>query len=178
MAIPFPAEYDTAPCYIIAINRELVPYIGGMLKVMERKGFWATEDDYHRGYNAVVALEGCLMATCLNDLLQKQDALYRMLDSALFGTVYSITSTDPLVVTPDIPPVRAISDATQDSALGRIDRLTQLLDNAINGTETPLYDLSPSVKALLQSIIDALGTDNTDLGELLTQLEAIAALLA
>lgn len=178
MPIAFPPLYDTAPCYLVAINRELIPYVAGLLKIMEKRGFWLSNDDYERGYNAVVALEGCMMAACLNDLFARQDALYRMLDTALYGTEYTIVSTDPLVVTPDIPAARAITFADQDSLLGRADRIVKLVDNAVNGATNDLYSLSPSVKDLLQGIIDALGTGDTDLGDLLSELEIIAALLA
>jgi hypothetical protein len=118
------------------------------------------------------------MATCLSDLLEQNDALYRMVNTALFGVTYSTVTTDPLVVTPPIAPHVTLDVHDQDSLLGRIDRLTQLIDNTINGTETPLYTYDPSVKALLQSIIDALAADDTDLSSILAELEVVAGLLA
>jgi hypothetical protein len=61
--------------------------------------------------------------------------------------------------------------------MGRIDRLTQLIDNRIAGTETPLYDDLPGIKQQLETIITALG-DDTDLATIISDLEAIALLLA
>lgn len=174
----FPEDWRDQPCFLVSVPKPLAPFVGGLLKIAEQRGFWATSDDYERGYAAVIELEGCLMSTCLNILIEQQEALYRLLNTALLGQAYETTSTDPLIVTPAIEPHVTLDILNQDSVLGRLDRLTQLLDNSVNGTETPLYDYTPSVKALLQSIIDALSTEDTDLGELLTQLELIAGLLA
>jgi len=118
------------------------------------------------------------MSVCLDVLLQQQNAMYRLLNTAIFGQLYETTSTEPLVVTPAIEPHVTLDILDQDSVLGRIDRLTQLLDNAVNGTDTPLYSYTPSVKALLQSIIDALAADETDLSSILAQLELVVELLA
>lgn len=117
------------------------------------------------------------MATCLDDLLNKQDELYRMLNTALFGVTYATVSTDPLVVTPAIAPHVTLDIHDQDSLLGRVDRLTQLVDNRLAGTDTPLYDELPGIKQQLEEIIAALGED-VDLTEVISNLEAIALLLA
>jgi hypothetical protein len=178
MAQTFPDDWREQPCYVVAIPRPLIPFVGGMLAMLELRGFWASQGDYERGYTATVELEGCLMATCLNNLIDQQNALYRMVNTALFGVTYATVSTDPLVVTPAIAPHVTLDVHDQDSMMGRIDRLTQLIDNSINGTETPLYNYDPSVKELLQSVIDAIGNEDTDLGSILTQLELIATLVA
>lgn len=173
----FPEDWQSEPCYLVAIPKPLVPLVGGLMKIVEQRGFWATPDDYERGYSAVVQFEGCLMAACLDDLFQRQDALYRMLNTALFGVTYATVSTDPLVVTPAIAPHVTLDIHDQDSMLGRVDRLTQMLDNRIAGTETPLYDALPGLKQQLQTIIDSLGSDDTDLATIISDLEAIALLL-
>lgn len=173
----FPTDWRDQPCFLVAISRPLVPYVGGLLKILENRGFWSSTEDYERGYEATIELEGCLMATCLDVLLEQQDALYRLVNTGIFGVTYATVSTDPLVVTPAIAPHVTLDVHDQDSIMGRLDRLTQLMDNTINGTEVPLYDYTPSVKAQLQSIIDALG-DDTDLATIISDLEAIALLLA
>jgi hypothetical protein len=109
-------------------------------------------------------------------LFQKQDELYRLLNTALLGVAYETVTEDPLVVTPAIAPHVNLDVHDQDSVMGRLDRLTQLLDNSINGTETPLYDYSPDVKSLLQGIIDAVNASGDD-SDLLEQLVEIVALL-
>jgi hypothetical protein len=173
----FPEDWREQPCFLVSIPRPLVPYVGGLLKIAENKGFWASHTDYSRGYTAVVELEACLVSTCLNVLLEQNDALYRLLNTALLGVAYTTVSEDPLVVTPAIAPHVNLDVHDQDSIMGRLDRLTQLIDNSVNGTETPLYTYDPSVKALLQGIIDGLGSDTTDLDGILAQLEIVAGLL-
>jgi hypothetical protein len=174
----FPEDWRDQPCFVVAIPKPLVPFVGGILKMLEQRGFWLSDTDYLHGYTATTELEECLMTTCLDVLLEKQDALYRLLNTSVFGQPYELITSDPLVVSPDIAPFVDMTVFDQDSIMGRLDRLTQLIDNSINGTETPLYTYDPSVKALLQGIIDALGTEDTDIGDLLTQLELIAGLLA
>jgi hypothetical protein len=173
----FPDDWRDEPCFIVAIPRPLVPYVGGLLKILEQRGFWATSGDFTRGYTATAELEACLMATCLNVLLDKQDALYRMLDTALYGKVYEVTSEDPLVVEPGIPDVHEVIYQVDFGLMSQVDRLTQLVDNRLAGTETPLYADIPGIKQQLEDIIAALA-EGTDLSAVLTDLEAIALLLA
>jgi len=173
----FPEDWRAQPCFLVSIPRPLVPYVGGLLKIAEQRGFWVSAIDYSRGYTAVVELEECLMTTCLDVLLQQNDALYRMINTALLGQEYTVVTEDPLAVTPAIAPSVDLTILNQDSLLGRLDRLAQLVDNTFNGTETPLYSYTPDVKAQLQTIIDALG-DGSDLTTIISDLEAIALLLA
>jgi len=173
----FPDDWRDQPCFIVSIPRPLVPYVGGLLKLAEQRGFWASAEDYQRGYTAITELEACLMTTCLDVLLEKQDAQYRLLNTALLGQAYTVASEDPVVISPDIAPFVSLEVLDQDSLMGRLDRLTQLVDNRLAGTETPLYDSLPGIKQQLEEIIAALG-EGTDLTEVISNLEAIALLLA
>lgn len=148
------------------------------MKIAEQRGFWSTEEDYRRGYSAVTELEACLMATCLDNLLEQNDAMYRMLNTGIFGVTYATVSEDPLVVTPAIAPHVTLDIHDQDSILGRIERLTQLLDNRIAGTDTPLYDDVNGLKQQLQAILDAIGSDDTDIEGILEAVQSIALLVA
>jgi len=177
MKLQFPADWNEQPCYVVAIPLPLIPFVGGLLKLLEQSGLWLTIDDYERAYTATVELEGCLMATCLTDLIEQQNALYRLVNTALFGATYTLEGTDPLVVTPAIEPFVTLDNLDQDSIIGRIDRLTQLVDNRLAGTDTPLYDETPGIKQQLEAIIAAIG-EGTDLTEVISDLEAIALLLA
>lgn len=178
MPISFPSDYDDNICYVVAINKALIPLVGGLLQITEKRGFWVTDDDYDKGYNAIVALEACLMATCLQDFMQLQEAQYRLLNTAIFGQDYVVESTDPLVVTPAIAPAVDLAVYGQNSIMGRLDRVTKLVDSSVNGTDNDLYTYHPSVRELLQSVIDALGADDTDLEGILSTLETIALLVA
>jgi hypothetical protein len=117
------------------------------------------------------------MSTCLDILIQQQEAQYRLLNTAIFGQLYTTVTPDPLVVSPAIEPHVSLEMLNQDSIMGRLDRLTQLVDNRLAGTETPLYDELPGIKQQLEEIIAALG-EGTDLTEVISNLEAIALLLA
>ena len=172
----FPSDWRDQPCFLVSIPRPLVPYVSGLLKLLEQKGFWASSDDYVNGYTATIELEECLMATCLDVLLQQNDALYRLVNTALLGVAYTTVSEDPLVVTPAIAPHVNLDIHDQDSLMGRIDRLTQLIDNRIAGTDTPLYSDLPGIKQQLEDVIAAIG-DTTDLTTIISDLEAIALLL-
>lgn len=173
----FPDDWREQPCFLVSVPRPLVPFVGGLLKIAENRGFWLSEADYLRGYTAVIELEECLMALCLDTLLEQNDALYRLLNTALLGVSYETVTENPLVVTPAIAPHVNLDVHDQDSLIGRIDRLTQLVDNRLAGTETPLYDQLPGIKQQLEDIIAALG-EGTDLTEVISNLEAIALLLA
>lgn len=173
----FPEDWRDQPCFLVTVPRPLVPFVGGLLKIAENRGFWQSEEDFTRGYTAIIELEECLMALCLDVLIEKQDALYRLLNTALLGQAYTVVSEDPLVVTPAIAPSVSLDILDQDSLLGRVDRLTQLVDNRLAGTDTPLYDNLPGIKQQLEDIIAALA-EGTDLSGVLADLEAIALLLA
>lgn len=174
----FPEDWRDQPCFLVPVPRPLVPFVGGFMKIAEQRGFWQSEDDFKRGYQAVIEMEECLMATCLDVLLAQNDAIYRLLNTSLRGQEYIVVSDDPLVIEPSIEPVVSLGFVDQNSVIGYLDRQAQLVDNTLNGTETPLYSYTPSVKEQLQAIIDALATEDTDLGDLLTQLELIVGLLA
>jgi len=173
-----PVGWEDEPCFVVVVPKSLATYVGGLMRITEQRGFWATPEDYERGYKASIQFQECLMATCLNDLLEKQDAMYRLINTAIFGVTYATESTDPLVVTPAIAPHVTLDVHDQDSIMGRLDRVTQLVDNSINGTETPLYTYDPSVKGLLADIKAAIEAGDTNGEDLLAQLELIVGLLA
>jgi len=172
----FPEDWRDQPCFVVSIPRPLVQYVAGLLKIAEQEGFWASTGDFTRGYTAITELEACLMTTCFDVLLQKHDELYRLINTAVLGQAYTLVSADPLVVEPAIEPFVTLDVLDQDSLMGRIDRLTQLIDNRIAGTETPLYDELPGIKQQLEDIIAALA-EGTDLSGIISQLEGIALLL-
>lgn len=178
MAQIFPSDWRDQACYIVAIPAPLVPFVGGFLAMMELRGFWESETDYENGYTAVVELEGCLMATCLNDLMELQQAQYRLLNTAIYGVGYETVSTDPLIVEPAIAPHVTTDIHSYASMMGRLENILQLIDNSLNGTETPHYDNPPSVRAKLQEVIDAIVASGEDDGEILETLISILGALA
>jgi len=176
MKATFPSDWRDQPCYLVSIPRPLVPFVGGLMKILEHRGFWVSDTDYLHGYTAAIETEACLMSTCLNVLLEQNDALYRLLNTALLGQTYTTVEESPLVVEPSIEPHVNLDILNQDSLMGRIDRLTQLIDNRIAGTETPLYDDLPGIKQQLETVIAALG-DETDIESIISELQTIVLLL-
>ena len=115
----------------------------------------------------------------MKELLERHDRMYRMLDTAIYGRVYSVVSTDPeLVVEPAIEPVHALAIEDPDSLLGRAEDMRQLLQNALNGTETSLYDRPDGVRDLLEQIKLAIEAGDDLDPEMLAKLGEIAVLLA
>jgi len=118
------------------------------------------------------------MATCLDVLIQQNDAMYRLLNTALLGQMYTTVEEDPLVVTPAIAPHVSLTILDQDSLIGRIDRLTQLVDNRLAGTDTPLYDELPGIKQQLEELIAAIEATGAEDAEILETLISILGALA
>ncbi len=174
----FPADWRNQPCFLASIPRPLVPYVSGLLKIMESPGFWQSDTDYLHGYTAVTELERCLMTTCLDVLLQQNDALYRLLNTSLLGVSYTTVTEDPLVVSPAITAHVNLDIHDEDSIIGRLDRLNKLLDNSINGTVNDIYTDTDGLKQKLQAILDAMASDETDIGTIITDLELVIGALA
>ena len=178
MAQTFPATYDTSSCYLVPINASLIPIVAGALGLFQERWAWNTDEDYERGYNAFAELKVCLMKTCIDALIESNNRLYRMLDTAIYGTQYLIQSPEPnLIVVPEIGPTRSLFVEDERSIIGRMETFQQLLDNALNGTETPQYDRANGVRDLLEQLISSIGETGQYDEEMLARLVEIAGLL-
>ena len=178
MRYTFPPDYNERTCYLVPINAALIPLVAGALRFFERRGSWANDQDYERGYAAFAELQVCFMKACIDDLVESNNRLYRMLDTAIFGVGYTVESTDPLVVTPAIPPQRTMGIYDEASLLGRLENLKQLLENGLNGTETPQYDRQNGVRDLLEQLLTAIQQTGQLDDEMLAKLAEIALLVA
>lgn len=179
MRYTFPTDYAERSCYVIAINASLIPLVAGALKHFEERRSWHDDAEHEQAYNAFADLQRCFMKCCIDDLIASNDRLYRMVDTALYGTEYTIEETDPaLIVTPEIGPTHELTIENADSILGRMEDMRQLLQNALNGTETPNYDRANGVRDLLESLITAVEESGGLDPEMLAQLVEIAGLLA
>jgi len=178
MKYTFPTDYDERSCYLVAINASLIPMVAGALRFYEKRGVWATNADYELGYNAFAALQACFMKCCIDDLIESQDRIYRMLGTAIYGTEYSVISDDPLVVTPAIEPTHVLAIENDESILGRMELHKQLLENALNGTDTPNYDRPDGVRDLLEQLLVALEAESNLDPEILAKLAEIVVLVA
>lgn len=179
MKIAFPADYADRSCYLVAINASLIPLVAGALRFFEKRGTWLTDADYESGYNAFAELQVCMMRLCVDDLIESNDRLYRMLGTAIYGTEYSVVATEPeLIVTPAIEPTHLLTIENEESILGRMEDMRQLLQNALNGTDTPNYSDVPGIRELLTNLIAAVEAGGASDDDMLAQLVQIAGLLA
>jgi len=175
MRLAFPTDYGTRGCALVAIDMSLLPIIAGLIKPLEEERSWVVAD-YQQAYAAIAALEACMTALCVQDLVESNNRLYRLIDSAFYGRVYDAGDNPPLTITPVIPDVPDL-DFVNPGLLGKVEHLDQGLQSFVGGIDTPNYSGTPNVLTLLQQVIDALGTDDADLESMLSQLELIVALL-
>lgn len=179
MRYTFPAEYDQAGCYLVPINAALIPLVAGALRHFEERRSWHSDEEHQRAYNAFAELQICMTKLCAEQLIESNDRLYRMLSTALYGRQYVVQSANPLVVAPPIAPTHDLAIEHADSVLGRMERLRQLLENALNGTSTPQYNRADGVRDLLEQLITALQQSDQQLDdEILAKLTEIAVLVA
>jgi hypothetical protein len=164
------------------VPRRLIPLFCGALSTLENRDVWASDDDWRQGYQWIVETQANLMSGCVDRIVEMQEKTYRLLDTALNGTVYSVTpATSPLPSPPADPTKPTIEPAiptapastapqllTNIALRNRIDRLVDLVDNGFNGTEiAPITSTSqPSVRDNLEAIrllIEANGTNEVDI---------------
>lgn len=164
-------------CELAIFPVAVVPYALGALEARAPRHIWADEH-YVRGEQLIRRLQLALLCGGLQELLESNNRLYRMLDTAIYGVGYTVQSTDPLVVSPEIPPQRTMGIYDDSSILGRMESLKQLLENALNGTETPQYDRANGVRDLLEQLITAIQNSGQLDDEMLAKLAEIALLVA
>ena len=178
----FPSGYDDAPCFLVAINAKILPMVAGALAPLENRRMWLTDQDYEQGYNAIVALEACMTALCLNQLLDSNDRLYRLLDSSLNGTVYTVTGdgtpTDPYIYSPVIPIVPDETAHTYPGMRKHSEDIRNAITNIANGTAEPGYSDTRNIRQQLDDMIAAIQGQGEYDEDMLAKLVQIAALLA
>jgi hypothetical protein len=181
---PEPATDERA--YLICVPERLLPLLCGALKTLEEREAWASDDDWRLGYQWIVETQVNLMHGCVDRIVEMQEKTYRLLDTALNGTLYSVTPavsplptppSDPTkaTITPDIPdaPSATAPQLLTNIALrNRIDRLVDLVDNGFNGTDIvpPASTSAPAVRANLEEIrllLEASGTNDADIESIL-----------
>jgi hypothetical protein len=86
---------------------EVVPFALGALEMRARKYIWATPDDWKRGRRLIRELQVGLLMGGLQELIESNRQIYRLLDTSLNGAAYSETGIDPAtgipIITPAIP---------------------------------------------------------------------------
>lgn len=163
-------------CELAIFPVAVVPYALAALESRVPKYIWS-DAGYVRGVQLIRSLQMALICGGLREITDRQDALYRMLDSGIFGRLYTVDSTEPLVVTPAIDPTHDLVIQANDSLLGRIDDTQQLLKNALNGTLTTNYFRPLGLRDLLEQLLAAAEAENTLDAEEIAKLAQIIGLL-
>ena len=107
----FPALATGGSAALVCVEVEVIPLLAGVVRKFEQRAAWDSDDDHARAYQWAAAFQEQLMgASCLQELIESNRQIYRLLDSALNGTAYSLNGD---LVEPAIPaaPVNAIGDA-------------------------------------------------------------------
>jgi hypothetical protein len=160
----FPENYGEN-CVLVPIDVALVPLVSGALNKFQEQYVWETLDDWRQGYNAFAELQAAMANNCLRDLIESNNRLYRLLDTALNGTQYSTMSNpaDPErpIITPEIPAAPSALAPSADGALrAQLARLWQLAENFQTGTEIDIpaidsgvtLDFGNSLQARLEAV--------------------------
>lgn len=156
--------------FVIAID--LIPYLIGRLEKLRQVDIWSDGEDSVLGNNLLGEQQMALLQP-----ITSIDNLYRLLDTALNGTVYGYTGeVEPYEYTPAIP---IVPPPTDSAILPTLAKLRETSTFFVTGSEeytTPLT-IDMTLQARLQAVIDALpeATDNT---AIIAELLNIAALLA
>jgi hypothetical protein len=163
------------PCdaVLIAVAIPLVPLLIAQLELLRRVDIWHDNEDKTLGNN----LLGEQIMNLINPATT-MDSMYRMLDATLNGTQYTEqTANGVTTITPAIP---LYIDTPVHAIVSTLNRLRSLSNVLITGDETELTPLSPtqSLGARIQQVIDAIANDTVDLSSVISELTAIAGLLA
>jgi hypothetical protein len=174
-APPYVAELAVFPVAV-------VPFALAALESRTVKYVWADEENYQRGVQLIRSLQVALLTGGMQELIESNNRLYRLLDSALYGRQYTQVSVEPLEITPVIP---AAPDTTAFPA-GLIDKLEQLpgiLDAGwfgIGGRKATIADIVTALRVGKEtdatSIIDGInglldaGSDVTTMADFIEDL--------
>lgn len=116
---------------LLCIPVPVVSYFRRFFAQMESSYVWKTAEDYKRAYPVFAEIEAQMAGgSCLQQLIDEQRRLYRLLDTALNGTQYVSAAG---VITPAIPAVPPASANATNALRAHVSRLWQLGENAVAG---------------------------------------------
>ncbi len=124
----------------------VVPYALGALEARATVYTWA-EDSYLRGNQLIRSMQMAILCGGMQELTEGQNRIYRLIDSAMYGRVYTVETEEPLVIAPVIP---AVPDQTLEPA-----GLLTMVD-ALPGIVTPGWFGIGGEKATLADVVKAL----------------------
>lgn len=144
-AAPYTAK-DPTTVDIVTLPLRYVPLLLWAIERQKDRGDWTSELDWIQGYTDLCRVQWeMLMGGNLQDLIESNRQIYRLLDTTLNGATYSAVpdplEPDELLISPTIPPVPAnTTPATLPpyAFRRRFERLINLVDNESTGATFPL----------------------------------------
>lgn len=171
----FPTDaYNEEDVSLATVPKAFIPFFRLLWETLQARDTWYDRESWFRGYQTAAWLEEMLMTATLRDLVEGQKRIYRLLDTALNGTTYTVTpAVSPLPDPPADPTMPTIAPAIPDAPpatepqllplIGfrrRFERLVNLVDNLTTGQPFILaegdIDDSDSVRAVLRRAIAGL----------------------
>lgn len=151
-------------CELAVFPIAAVPFALGALEYRIPRYVWA-DDSYLRGVQLIRSMQMAILCGGMSDLLEGQNKIYRLLDSALYGRVYTVASSEPLVISPLIADVPVPLDPPA-GMVAMLDQLPGILDAGWFGIG--------GHKATIADVVNALRVGNSQTGEsVVSQLEGI-----
>ena len=125
----FPDLTD-APSALLCLPIPLIPFVRRWIGEMQEQPIWKSRDDWFSAYQAFAEIEEMLMAGCMQQLIDEQRRVYRLLDTSLNGTQYTDVGG---VITPALPSVPPASANKTNALRAHVSRLWQLAENEVAG---------------------------------------------
>ena len=156
----FPLLTD-APGALVCVPIPIIPFFRKLCDEMQERSIWQTRDDWLRAYQAFAEIEEELMAGCIQTLIESNNRLYRLLDTALNGTEYTVDVPTELVI-PSIAAVPPISASATNALRAHVGRLLALAENSTSGATyaagsgvdgAPALEDDQSVRAVIRRLI-------------------------
>lgn len=149
--IAWPVEMPLDPFtgYTTCLPRELVPILVGSLEHIAAKDRYGPQSEGLRGLSYIRGLQYMIVQECNAGI----DRVYRLLDAALNGTVYTANEVaGETVITPPIPDVPPTNDLGLLQAA--YDTRGLVGQGVLNAGVPTNYPISPTIAELLQTLAD------------------------
>jgi hypothetical protein len=94
---------DTADEETAVIPARYIPQIVYAIEQQKDIADWTTENEWLKGYTDLCNVQWSMLMGGLQDLIESNNRIYRLIDTAYNGVIYSASGDTPPIVTPPIP---------------------------------------------------------------------------
>jgi hypothetical protein len=163
-------EYNENNLSLVTVPKAAIPFFRRLWEILQDRSTWYDRESWFRGYQVAAWLEEMLMTNAFTDLVEGQNRIYRLLDTALNGTEYTATPDGfgGYTFEPEIATVPPVSASAPNALRAHVGRLWRLVENSTSGAT---YGAGAGIDGA-----PALGDDQSDraaLRELLDQVETL-----